>query len=122
MKPFDKEKALAGDPVITRDGSEVLNLTEFPAATGKYTLAGTLHGLIEMWTSTGKFYKDSTGDGDLFMAPKKVTHTKKIALDTAGHISVYDGSTSDKQVYSAADQLGWSPIVEIRTISWEVEQ
>jgi hypothetical protein len=36
MKPFDLEKALAGQPVVTRDGRKVLelhlykNVTEFP--------------------------------------------------------------------------------------------
>ena len=71
MKPFDLERALAGDPVVTRYGRPVTQLTLF-----KDTDAWPLVGIIDrrMYSfnidgkSTGLISKD--GFFDLFMAPK----------------------------------------------------
>lgn len=69
MKTFDLEKALAGDPVITRDGRPVTQLTFFENARGD-TFAGVLDGVIELWAENGEYNHSYSSNFDLFMAPK----------------------------------------------------
>lgn len=42
MKPFDIEKALDGEPVVTRSGQPVTELTLFYATKEEYCLRGVL--------------------------------------------------------------------------------
>ena len=72
MKPFNIERALAGDPVVTRCGDPVFDLSRPPNATGRYVLVGVHNGYIETWTLDGRY--NSAGNEtrlDLFMATKK---------------------------------------------------
>lgn len=82
MKPFNLERALAGDPVMTRDGRPVTQLTFFKDAMGD-TIAGILEGYIELWREDGYYHTMDRGDKDLFMAPK----TKE------GWINIYQTTT-----------------------------
>lgn len=45
MKPFDLQKALAGAPVVTRDGNKVLQLHRFTDVTGPYQMLGEFSNL-----------------------------------------------------------------------------
>lgn len=67
MKPFNLEEALAGKPVITRDGREVTQLVKFDANYEKYTLYGVVNNIILRWTNDGIFYNKA----DLFMKSEK---------------------------------------------------
>lgn len=75
MKPFNLERALAGDPVVTRDGRKVLKVLD-----GRHSLAMNTCQVIVLIESEGCYqqvsvkgklldYKESPID--LFMAPKK---------------------------------------------------
>jgi hypothetical protein len=69
MKPFDLERALVGNQVITKDGNFIYELKLFNTDK-KYKLGGILHGSIESWTINGH-YKDYPGhNNDLFMTEK----------------------------------------------------
>lgn len=76
MKKFDLERALAGDPVITRDGRKVLQLVYFSMAEKESKILA----LLEIGGSPASFFKDGKyiageeHDVDLFMAHK----TKKL--------------------------------------------
>lgn len=79
MKPFDLERALAGDPVVTRGGKKVLELHYFKNIKLNYPLVAVVEEqeLLMAYTEKGIYvgYKDNIeSENDLFMAPK----TKKL--------------------------------------------
>ena len=95
MIPFNLEKALAGEKVVTRAGQPITQLVKFKTYSGSI-----LYGLhcdedsIESWLLNGK-YHDSTGDcdSDLFMAPKKLS----------GFVNVYEGGMIGNMYSTAKD-------------------
>lgn len=73
-KPFDLERALAGDPVVTRNGRPVTQLVKFDAAGGIYEVYGVVGASVESWRVDGRY--SAGGEEcvyDIFMAPKKRT-------------------------------------------------
>jgi hypothetical protein len=71
MEKFDLERALAGEPVCTRDGRDVTQLTKFDVK-DKRCLVGVVSGMLLSWTYKG----DCFGNGkeskhDLVMKPKE---------------------------------------------------
>ena len=71
MRPFDLERALAGDKVVTRDGREVTQLTKFNSV-GE-CLAAVVDGELITWGEDGRYWANGKDSGlDLFMAPKTV--------------------------------------------------
>ena len=71
MKPFDLQKALAGEPVVTRDGREVTQVTSFNAKSA-FCLAAVVDGAIVNFTWNGKHSLSSESNHDLFMVAKTV--------------------------------------------------
>lgn len=75
MKPFNLKDALAGKPVVTRDGRKVEGLTHFPTLKKDYNslpLVGVVEGYMRFWSDT----VPSLGSGnpiDLFMVGTKKT-------------------------------------------------
>lgn len=72
MKPFDLQKALAGEPVITRTGMKVTELIQMPL-TKDVVYRTALNNILHAVTETGvraNYYPDQS-NWDLFMAPKK---------------------------------------------------
>lgn len=68
MKPFNLEKALAGEPVVTRDGRKITDLHFFHTLTRDCKLYGVINNSLNAWTSEGRWL--STGQEqpeDLFM-------------------------------------------------------
>jgi hypothetical protein len=73
LEKFDLERALAGEPVITRDSKEVTQLTLFKVKNTSYPLHGVLDNLLYKWTEDGKFFSGGENhEADLFMKPKIV--------------------------------------------------
>lgn len=74
MIAFNLERALAGEPVITRDGHEVYELVKFDS-THSYPIVGVIDGLLHRWTIDGKEFSHHSGECesslDLFMKPKE---------------------------------------------------
>lgn len=73
MKPFNLERAIAGDPVMTRDGRVVRQLTYFADSTNNYPLLGTIGTEIKSWTKAGFWAVDGDEDDgrNLVMKPIK---------------------------------------------------
>ena len=70
MKPFDLQKALAGEPVVTRDGHKVIDIHYFEKVTGPYSIAAYVEGddEFQMFTKKGNFQsRGETHFFDLFM-------------------------------------------------------
>lgn len=80
-KPFDLERALAGDPVVTRGGWPVTQLVKFDASDAICPLHGVLGGNIFAWRVDGRYFTDCKFGYDLFMAPKKRTVWVNLCLD-----------------------------------------
>lgn len=97
LKPFNLERALAGDPVITRGGKKVLEL-HFFSTPNTCPIAGFIDGSITLqrWTIDGYEYEDATGIlanesiFDLFMAP----------IEKSGFIKIF--STKNNEIIKAA--------------------
>ena len=70
MKPFDLEKALAGEPVVTKDGNPVTQLIKFEVTEGDgYVLYGVVNNKIRNFLDSGKYDKTfESHPFDLFMA------------------------------------------------------
>ena len=80
MNKFNLERALDGDKVITRDGREVTQLTNFNVRVDYMPLTGVVDKALRYWHLDGTNPNKLTADGDLFMAPKKLS----------GFVNVYD--------------------------------
>jgi hypothetical protein len=74
-KPFDLQKALAGEQVVTRLGKKVSQLTRFTGVSSfHYPLIGvTEEGRYLYCKEDGRQSDNSNSIIDLFMAPKKKT-------------------------------------------------
>jgi len=72
-KQFDLEKALAGEPVETRGGESVTEITHFKSAVNEsFTIVGVLNGEFGTWTARGLCFGSTTPHPrDLVMSPKK---------------------------------------------------
>lgn len=69
MRPFNLELWKAGEPVITRDGRKIEQLTYFDNISSCYKFYGTLEGDVYAWTFEGKkwdFEYDNDDILDLF--------------------------------------------------------
>jgi hypothetical protein len=72
LKPFDLEKALAGEPVVTRDGINVEEIFYFAKALHvRRKLCSIFGGRYYFYEENGKYLQDQDYCLDLFMAPKK---------------------------------------------------
>jgi hypothetical protein len=69
MKKFDLERALAGDPVITRDGRPVKIAGYNENADHEFCLAGWIGQIVYGWCKDGAYDSKREHDNDLFMAP-----------------------------------------------------
>jgi hypothetical protein len=71
MKPFNLDKALAGEPVVTRCGYQVTHINHYRTADQSgFCITALVHGLsveVETFKKTGYFTSGENGL-DLFMA------------------------------------------------------
>lgn len=72
MKPFDLKKALAGEPVVTRDGRKVDFIFHDPGAPDKkMRVYARYGGDCNMYREDGIYNENREMPWDLFMAPSK---------------------------------------------------
>lgn len=99
MKPFNLERALAGDKVVTRGGREVTFVGHFPQLTPGYRVAAIIAGdqMIRQFGESGKYNMDGQeAIADLFMAPKTVKRWVNFYSD--GTTISFDSKESAKEV------------------------
>lgn len=88
MKPFNLEEALAGTPVITRDGIPVKQLTYFKDVKNHYPILGIVEGRLFSWDELGK-NRCYGSNYDLFIADESLDnledhpalYTSKLTLE-----------------------------------------
>lgn len=70
MKPFDLEKALAGESVVSKEGRKVIQLHYFPNLGSNFKVIAQLeHGFsFDTFTIHGKYSDDESSQLDLMMA------------------------------------------------------
>ena len=69
-KPFDLERALAGDEVVTREGLAVTEIHYFKHVNSVYEVYVAVGGLVYACTKEGLYTFPVEDRFDLFMAPK----------------------------------------------------
>ena len=117
LKPFDLQRALAGDPVVTRAGSIVKELHYFEKLDGQklYCVVHTLLG----YSDSGTFWSDGREDAhDLFMMPIKKTYWINIYKS-----DIEKERMTVRNLYESLDDaiLACDDENLLKTISFEVE-
>ena len=94
MKPFNLQEALAGKPVVTRNGKEVTGFTKFADLKEPFKYAAILAGEIYTFTAEGKFLSSKADNPhDLVMVVEKHQVFINIYPDTT-----YTGSVKNRAV------------------------
>lgn len=119
MKPFDLEKALAGDPVVTRDGKKVTEIIHLKTVPPSRSIIFVFDGRAHETGEDGRFYfgMNTESVNDLFMAPKIV---KK-----EGWINIYKDSYTGTTIYPSkleADFFQDQERVACIKIVWEEQE
>jgi hypothetical protein len=98
MKEFNLEKALAGEPVITKTGKKVAQITKFDNVTiTPYSICGVVEGSLENWSKEGKYHHSTESQLDIYMAEE----SKTIWINVWKHVK--DGSLS-ASIHSRKDK------------------
>lgn len=71
MQPFNLEKALAGAPVVTREGIPATDFHYFEREKSVFNVSALVDGIVGRFTADGYSYTDNMSD--LFMAPERRT-------------------------------------------------
>ena len=127
-KKFDLQKALAGTPVITRDGRKVIALHDYPVS-GFFPVMAVIEGeeTVESFARSGKyFYPDSKQSGlDLFldvpMVEKKIYTTVWSGEGSGKLRRLPDGLSLGNCNFSTPEEaLEISGVIAVATITYEV--
>lgn len=78
MKPFNLQEALAGKPVVTRDGRKVQELHYFKNRSDNCKICLIINGGTQWTTINGKIYDDLQSCNDLFMAEEEIIYYSNI--------------------------------------------
>lgn len=116
MKPFDLQKALAGDPVVTRDGRKVTEVVHMKTARENESIVFVASGLCYA-THLNGIIDTFDSANDLFMAPKIV---KK-----EGWINIYKDSYSANRIYPSKEEADFfqdQERVSCIKIKWEEQE
>lgn len=70
-EPFDLERALKGEKVVMRDGTEIQEVVAFKTAERLMPVMAAYKDGINMYTADGKYHNGGDMIADLFMAPKE---------------------------------------------------
>jgi hypothetical protein len=118
MKTFDLTKALAGEPVVTRDGEKVTEIYYFQTSNEGRKLVSVIGGKTYSHFEDGTISKFNEVNYDLFMAPKVKTF----------YVNVYKNEDGEIFMGCVADSLQKTKEIRdinvsfLKTISFEVEE
>lgn len=103
LKDFNLERALAGDPVIARNGCAILNLAYLPDAPDDQKIACVFispQGIksVYLYYIKGNMWSSKESDIDLFMAPIEKEYWVASGVGAAsGRIRVTDACNTKEQ-------------------------
>ena len=105
MKPFDLERALAGDPVVTRWGEEA---TQFHLFEGAHRpLACVIGGNVCAYFGNGVDLESGMSSKyDLFMAPKKRIVWVNLYYWEAGQLAFWYDTQEEADAAAISDRIG----------------
>lgn len=117
MKKFNLEEALAGKPVITRDGREATQLVLFKAV-GKYPLLCVADEELLSYTKEGNhLMSGKESSHDLFMKPTKKSGWIAVLRLSNGQVVVSETVHKTKQ---DVENIAWTycEVLDILEITW----
>ena len=113
LKPFNLERALAGDPVVTRNGRPVTQIHNFSVADDPYSLRGVVDETIKARTPImGKAWLTGAESAmDLFMAPKTRTvwvnlYPSECSLISGDYVYHESEEAADSNASASSPRLG----------------
>lgn len=71
MKPFDLEKAMAGEPICCQDGHEAKFIAYVPEAMDSRQVVALINRIVYTFSVDGQYLTNDESAMDLFMASKK---------------------------------------------------
>jgi len=103
--PFDLSRALAGDPVVTRDGSKVISIVHFPQSYHGRIVAQVVGSTSPfLYYEDGKYCKLEVHDYDLLMAPKITTVYVNLFFNPENKGGAYGGFTCSQPYVNESDR------------------
>ena len=92
MKPFNLQEALAGKPVVTRDGRDVSQITLFTHVDTWCVVAVVENfDTVSLYTQNGRYTMFEDRPLDLFMKSTKHQRFVNVWSDPYGTCSIHDG-------------------------------
>lgn len=120
--PFNLERALAGDPVVTRDGRKVLQIAYFPNMTEDRRVAVHIEGLNYLLVVSGNgicfLGEKAEAEDDLFMASKTKTYWVNVYIHNMGGFLFGSVSTNKEMILAEKHDCA----NHLKTISFEIEE
>lgn len=121
LKPFNLEAALRGEPVVTRDGRPVTQVTKFDAPNDPNPVIAVIDGETQSFTLAGTYFGQSKEtEYDLFMATKTVKKEGWVVLWKTDIGKVYVTGVYTKSELLSIPNLSWEKITELK-VEWEEE-
>jgi hypothetical protein len=110
MEKFDLERALAGEPVCTRNGKDVTHLTFFDVDS-RHQVVGVVEKSLIRWTKKGYCFDVShISEHDLFMKPKEKVIWVNVYKSVRGFLFL--GNQFDTEEEAIDDAKGESIFVK----------
>jgi len=126
MRPFDLAKALAGEPVITREGKQVTDIHHFKTVRREGNVIAVIDGDWFTFSPDGAYNKlHGNSNMDLFMAPVKRQEWRniykgknsgKLTVSPARYASYEDAIAYE---YEDMDQNNFDFIHPVKIHEWE---
>jgi len=116
MEQFNLERALAGEPVITRNGKEVTQLVYFHDVIHKDCVYGVIGNQIKNWCIDGKFFHDDPNEfgADLFMKPKENAIWVNVYKNKNGILYTNGADySSEESAKTSSDKIGYLKTIKI---------
>lgn len=114
-KPFNLDRAIMGDPVVTRSGLKVTQIVKFDVQ-GDHEIAGVIDGRLYSWRNNGERFSFQS-EIDLFMAPVKKIMYCNIFKSDDGYI--YTGNLHDNPDAADGVKMAAGCRIARATVTWE---
>jgi hypothetical protein len=127
-KPFNLEEALAGKPVVTRNGKKVTNLTQLLLKgkdTSEYVLAGVVEGHIATFTIDGRYNNVTYSTLDLVMDSETkegwIAYGNRVLEGTTNKVcfATHVWPTENEAIISFVTANNEHPVGTVK-VTWEV--
>jgi len=118
MKPFNLEQAIAGKPIVCRDGTPAKFLYYEEGVVSCFPLGVLIEGVHIAYTAVGTYWNVTAGPKDLFMASEKKSGWINIYKSSCPETLAFTGGVypSKEIALAHADCVGPTATIEIH---WE---